>query len=231
MSSPFSVPFLAKLQTEYQFVLASGSPRRQDILRNLDIDFEVVVSEFPENLDKSQFADPGDYVSENAKLKALDVYHRLRKRETDQPYLIIGADTVVYADQTILEKPRDDEEALAALRSYGRQPHQVITAICLLGTHPSTEPGQYFCYGAVERTEVVFDPHIPDEALQAYVNTGEPQDKAGSYGYQGLAAFFISRINGDYYNVVSRANLILLFIYIYIYVCVCLLIFILIYRE
>ncbi|KAJ1925034.1 hypothetical protein IWQ60_004815 [Tieghemiomyces parasiticus] len=234
-----SVPFLTDLQRQYRIVLASGSPRRLDILRNLGIEFEVVVSSFPEDLEKAHFQHPGDYVAENAYRKALDVSERLNAafQPGDRPYLIIGADTIVYANGCILEKPVDEAAALATLCSYRDHPHHVVTALCLLGgpfppdqlpaapSVPSAptdatvadpiaigasrpmwqvrSDSTCFSYCATETTQVTFDADIPEEALRAYVATGEPMDKAGAYGYQGLAAFFVSGIQGDYYNVVG----------------------------
>ncbi|KAJ1971737.1 hypothetical protein H4R35_005088 [Dimargaris xerosporica] len=230
-----SVGFLQALQARFRIILGSSSPRRKQILNSLGIPYEAVPSKFPENLDWRTFPHPRAYVLENAKQKALDVYAQVTLTNPCQPCLVIGADTVVYADETVLEKPKTEAEALQALQLYRGRPHAVLTALCLVWAPPpaaivplDTDPSiaqvlsdadeaiesmdlvnvhglqdPVWLYSAIEETQVLFGPNVPSEALQAYVQTGEPMDKAGSYGYQGLASFFISKIDGDYYNVVS----------------------------
>ncbi|KAJ1984389.1 hypothetical protein H4R34_000705 [Dimargaris verticillata] len=230
-----SVDFLKTLQARFRIILGSTSPRRKQILNNLGIPYETIPSKFSENLDWRTFSHPHAYVLENAKQKAIDVYAQVTASNPCQPCLVIGADTVVYANETVLEKPKTAAEALKALQLYRGQPHAVLTAICLVwasapadtepldtdssvalvlsGADKATEtlslvnmPGlqePVWLYSAIEETQVLFAPDVPLEALQAYVQTGEPMDKAGSYGYQGLASFFISKIDGDYYNVVG----------------------------
>ncbi|KAG2186556.1 hypothetical protein INT44_002780, partial [Umbelopsis vinacea] len=187
------------------------------------LDFDVVPSLFPENLDKSTFRQPSGYVSETSKGKALEVYQRLKvathlplmgiqsvrlcigtttalkcNDESRPADLVIGLDTIVVIDDRILEKPGSPEMALVMLKSLRGRVHSVYTAVTFVYPHE----GGSTVRGFVEETQVEFA-NISDQVLQAYVDTGEPLDKAGGYGYQGLASFFIQKITGDYWNVVG----------------------------
>ncbi|KAI9290250.1 N-acetylserotonin O-methyltransferase-like protein-like protein [Umbelopsis sp. AD052] len=197
--SSLNVPHLQRLKSK-KVVLASASPRRREIIRNLGLDFDVVPSLFPENLDKSTFRQPLGYVSETSKGKALEVYQRL-KDESRPADLVIGLDTIVVIDDRILEKPGSPETALVMLKSLRGRVHSVYTAVTFVYPHE----GGSTVRGFVEETQVEFA-NISDQVLQAYVDTGEPLDKAGGYGYQGLASFFIQKITGDYWNVVGRPS-------------------------
>ncbi|KAI8582736.1 hypothetical protein K450DRAFT_170543 [Umbelopsis ramanniana AG] len=194
--SSLNVPHLQRLKSK-RVVLASASPRRREIIRNLGLNFDVVPSLFPENLDKSTFREPSGYVSETSKGKALEVYQRL-KDENCPVDLVIGLDTIVVIDDRILEKPGTPENALAMLKSLRGRIHSVYTAVTFVYPHEGGSKVRSF----VEETQVEFA-NISDQVLQAYVDTGEPLDKAGGYGYQGLASFLIKKINGDYWNVVG----------------------------
>ena len=156
-------------------ILASSSPRRVDILNNvLGLQAEVIPSTFPEDLDKSRFT-PAEYVAENAKQKALEVYSRLRaKGETRS--LIVGADTVVVRDGAILEKPTSKDHAVQMLQSLSGRSHTVSTGVALVYA-PSTAHGAVdeapHVHTFVETTSVTFAPISP-ESIGAYVESGEP---------------------------------------------------------
>ncbi|CAI2183025.1 7479_t:CDS:2 [Funneliformis geosporum] len=194
---PFS--FVHYLQNK-RIVLASGSQRRQEILSKLGLSFDVVPSKFPENLDKSNYT-PFEYVIENATEKGLEVYGRL-VQEDQEVDIVIAADTIVSIDGNILEKPKDTEDALRILKKLNGRSHQVYTGIALI--YPLTEPVHpgYNIITFLEETEVIFR-ECSEEDFKVYVETGEPMDKAGAYGYQGLGSFFVEKINGCYYNVVG----------------------------
>ncbi len=179
-------------------VLASASPRRRQLLSDiLTLDPRVHVSDFEENLDKSQHT-PASYVMRTAMGKAADVYGRLAA-ETP-PQLVIGADTVVHLDGQILEKPADADDAVRMLTALSGRAHEVLTGVALLyRSEGGAEPEEKLF---VERTIVHFA-EVPREAIEAYVRTGEPMDKAGSYGIQGLAGAFVEKIDGSYDNVVG----------------------------
>ena len=191
-------------------VLASASPRRVQILNEqLGINAVVMPSFFEENLEKSQYT-PHEYVRENALQKALEVYNRLSEDDRP-PSCVIGADTVVVLGDEVLEKPRDKADAaamLARLSAAGR--HEVCTGVALVYCDnqervddDATSDGLPVVVNSfMETTKVNFAPLSP-ELIEAYVETGEPMDKAGAYGIQGLGGSFVTGIEGDYLNVVG----------------------------
>lgn len=182
-------------------VLASSSPRRVDIINNiLGLGARVVPSTFPEDLDKSQFS-PRDYVAENARRKALEVYERLEHDEGIRPSLVIGADTVIDFGGRILEKPKSEDAACEMLASLSGKTHYVRTGVALIYA-PLDASGTAKVDSFVEVSEVRFAVLTP-EVIAEYVRSGEPMDKAGSYGIQGLGGSFVSGINGCYHSVVG----------------------------
>ncbi|KAF9585539.1 hypothetical protein BGW38_001910 [Lunasporangiospora selenospora] len=186
---------------EQNVILASSSPRRKDILNNLGVRYSVVPSTFEENLDKSLFPHPSDYVKENARQKALEVYHRLKNTTGQAPYLVIGADTVVALGSQILEKPRSVQGAIDMLTSLSGSTHMVYTGVTLVAPSidGSDEPRVFV---DVEGTEVKMQ-ILSKELIEAYVATGEPMDKAGAYGYQTTGGLLVKGINGCSWNVIG----------------------------
>lgn len=181
-------------------VLASGSPRRVEILNTLlGLGALVYPSTFPEDLDKSQFT-PKTYVQENARQKALEVYGKLSAEEKRAPSLVIGADTVVVLDDQILEKPSDEAAAIEMLSSLSGREHEVCTGVALLYAPQDDGGTDPHVVLFVETTTVCFA-ELSAGAVKAYVDTGEPFDKAGGYGYQSKAAGFVQGIKGCYWNV------------------------------
>ncbi|KAJ3125863.1 hypothetical protein HK098_008176 [Nowakowskiella sp. JEL0407] len=185
------LPWIQRLN-QGRVVLASGSPRRKEILRNVGIDFEVQVSKFEENLEKSWFATPADYVRKTSEEKGREVFSRL----TEKPLLLISADTIVVYNSQILEKPKSKLDAISMLSELSGNTHQVLTAVTLF-----YGDGTDFV-SFLESTDVCFG-KMDGEEVEAYVDTQEPMDKAGGYGYQGIASVFIEKINGCYFNVVG----------------------------
>jgi len=173
-------------------ILASASPRRQELLRAAGISFTVQ----PADVDETPLAGESarDCAERLAREKALAVS---RARPED---LILGADTVVVVDQTILGKPADAEDAARMLRLLSGRVHQVITGVCFV--EPATA-GQMTAARTASETTLVTMSAIPDDEILAYVATGEPMDKAGAYAIQGMASRWIPRIDGDYSNVVG----------------------------
>ena len=167
-------------------VLASASPRRQELLRNAGIPFEAQPADIPE--DPLLEEDARTCAERLAREKALAI---AEKRPTD---VVLGADTVVVVDGQILGKPTDAADAARMLRMLSGREHQVITGVCLVAG------GQ--CSVASEATSVEMS-EIADQEIAAYVASGEPMDKAGAYAIQGLASRWIPRIEGDYSNVVG----------------------------
>jgi septum formation protein len=188
-------------------VLASASPRRQDLLRCAGISFVVQ----PADVDETPHADESalDCAERLAREKALAVW---RTRPHD---LVLGADTVVVVDSAILGKPVDANDAARMLRMLSGRVHQVITGVCLaspsgLGNSAASSkapnirqgPEKYEVRTSSETTLVTFTA-LADAEIRDYVATGEPMDKAGAYAIQGIASRWIPRIEGDYSNVVG----------------------------
>ena len=167
-------------------VLASASPRRQELLRNAGISFEVHPADIAED---PLPREPAKECAERlAREKALAV---ARQRPHD---CVLGADTVVVVDGELLGKPSDAADAARMLRRLSGRVHQVITGVCLVAG------GQ--CSVASETTSVTMS-EISEKEIADYVDSGEPMDKAGAYAIQGIASRWIPRIEGDYSNVVG----------------------------
>jgi len=176
-------------------VLASASPRRQELLRNASIPFEVQPTNIPEVPQPGEA--PRAFAERMAREKALAVFRLLPND------FVLGADTIVIVDAEILGKPRDRADAVRMLRLLSGRKHQVTTGVCLLGLRPRDENGKIgFEDVKSETTLVTMDP-LGEEDIHGYVFHGEPMDKAGAYGIQGRASRWISRIEGDYFNVVG----------------------------
>ena len=167
-------------------ILASASPNRKELLERIGLPFSVVVSHVAENVSSS--LPTGEYVMELARQKAESV-------AADNPdACVIGADTVVDLDGTILGKPHTPENAKAYLSAMQGREHLVYTGVAVT-VHGKTIVD-------VEKTSVTFAP-MSGEEIEWYVATGDPLEKAGAYGIQGPAGLFVSAIRGDYFNVVG----------------------------
>jgi len=167
-------------------VLASASPRRQELLRNAGIPFEVQPAHITED------PLPNESAKECAERLALEKALTVaRTRPTNR---VLAADTVVVVDGQILGKPVDAADAMRMLRLLSGREHQVITGVCLL-----MRGKPHLC----SETTLVTMSRISEEEIADYVSTGEPMDKAGAYGIQGIASRWIPRIEGDYSNVVG----------------------------
>ncbi len=176
------------LYNSQELILASGSPRRRSFFQDLGLDFRVVVAAIEE---KPQPAEkPVVYIERLAREKAENV------AEQYPDHWIVAADTVVCCDDSILEKPVDDEDALKMLMRLRGREHVVRSSVCLLHNTKSVVD---VCSVA---TQVKFW-HFTEDMARHYVQTGEPMDKAGSYGIQGQGAFLVREIIGSYSNVVG----------------------------
>ena len=171
---------------KYKVILASASPRRKEILAKTGIDFEVQVSDCDENIDEKQ---PDKLVMKLSELKARDVAAK------NPNAIIIGSDTVVAHKGHIMGKPADRAEAISMIKSFAGDIHQVYTGVTIIVPNKKT-----YTYNVCTDVHVL---QMTGEEIERYVDTGEPMDKAGAYAIQGLFAPFISKIDGDYYNVVG----------------------------
>ncbi len=171
-------------------VLASASPRRRELLQNAGIPFTVEAANVAETPLAGET--PRDCAERLAREKALAVF-RLRPRD-----FVLGADTVVVADGQMLGKPRDAEDAARMLRTISGRTHEVITGICLVGSGTENEVEEV----RSETTRVTVG-ELSEDDIRSYIASGEPMDKAGAYAIQGWASRWISRIEGDYFNVVG----------------------------
>uniref|UniRef100_A0A7N8X918 Acetylserotonin O-methyltransferase-like n=1 Tax=Mastacembelus armatus TaxID=205130 RepID=A0A7N8X918_9TELE len=190
-------PVIPKLSSKL-IVLASASPRRLEILRNAGLRFEVVPSWFKETLDKGLFKAPHEYAVETAKQKALEVARRMPFKHLKTPDIVIGADTIVTVDGTILEKPVDKRDAYRMLSSLSGKEHSVFTGVAIV----IYEEVDYQLIDFYEETKVKFA-DLSEDMLWEYINSGEPMDKAGGYGIQALGGMLVEYVHGDFFNVVG----------------------------
>jgi septum formation protein len=197
-------------------VLASASPRRQELLRNAGIPFTVQ----PADIDETPLVaeSPRDYAERLAREKAFAVF------QNQSHDYVLGADTIVVVDNAILGKPRDAQDAVRMLRMLSGRTHAVITAVCLVSAAASCQPpgasktqtvpspsatregltaGNRQLASVLSETTRVTMRELSDEEIRDYVASGEPMDKAGAYAIQGIASRWIPRIEGDYSNVVG----------------------------
>ena len=166
-------------------ILASASPRRQELLKLFGFPFTVRVADIDETMDSTKA--PFDEVARVSRLKALAI---ARTAED----VVIAADTIVVCENKVLGKPHSEAEAAGMLRLLSGRDHQVMTGCTILrGDH---------CVSFTEVTDLHFRP-LTESEIARYVASGEPMDKAGSYGIQGGAALFCEKMAGDYYNVMG----------------------------
>jgi len=167
-------------------VLASSSPRRNELLKTAGVDFTVCPAQGDEILDPA--LPPEEAAVEVARAKAREIAARFPEN------CVVGADTIVAVGEEILGKPKDKAQAAAMLRALSGRSHFVLTGVCLLKNGEEIS----FC----QKTKVHFYP-LSDEEIRAYIDSGEPMDKAGAYGIQGLGCVLVESIEGDYFNVMG----------------------------
>ncbi|KAM3957704.1 dTTP/UTP pyrophosphatase-like [Aphomia sociella] len=174
-------------------VLASGSPRRKELIENIGLKVTLCPSTFEENLDPNGFKSFSEFVEETALQKVLEVERRLSS-EGRSPDMVIGADTMVTLDGNMFGKPTSEEEAFQMLSSLAGRAHTVYTGVVIKSL------GNIVKF--TESTNVFFG-NIDERQIRAYIATGEPMDKAGGYGIQGVGGTLVERIEGDYFTVVG----------------------------
>ncbi len=169
-------------------ILASNSPRRKEIFKNLGVDFQTIGSNIEEKVDEQ--LSPIEIAKHFSYIKAKDVSTKL-----EGDYIVIGADTIVEYNK-ILGKPRNEQDAYNMLKFLSGKGHRVITGFAII----DCLTGQQFI--DYESTKVYFK-NLRDEEIRSYIATGEYIGKAGAYAIQGKASLFIKKIEGDYFNVVG----------------------------
>lgn len=179
---------------DYKIILASASPRRQELLSQIGLSFLVCPSHKEERVTQTQ---PERIVQELSRQKAEDIFEQKKGAEA---LLVIGADTIVACGGQIMGKPADRADACRMLAKLQGRSHQVYTGVTVICQRTADFEAEEFTF--YECTEVDFFP-MSEEEIEAYVATGEPMDKAGAYGIQGRCAAHIRGIRGDYNNVVG----------------------------
>lgn len=176
------------MKTIYPLCLASKSPRRRDLLEMAGYSFTIETKETDEECHGFSPQKTVEIISKRkaSAVAAIDSTHRI----------VLGADTLVFADGTALGKPKNNHEAVSMLTQLSGRTHDVCTGICLIDNCT----GSIFSH--VETTKVSVTT-MSEREIYDYVSTGEPSDKAGAYGIQGTFASYINKIEGDYYNVMG----------------------------
>ena len=172
-------------------ILASGSARRQELMKNCGYEFTVVVSEADESAVKED--DPALLVEKLSLLKARTVFDRLSEEEK-RDLVVVGSDTVVVVGGEVIGKPTSEAEAKKMLRLISGREHEVVTGIAVVTSERTLTESD------VTKVKVA---ELTDEEIDAYVRTGEPMDKAGAYGIQGAFSVFAERVEGSYFTVVG----------------------------
>ena len=168
-----------------EVILASQSPRRKELMGLFHIPFSIQVADIDETMDPGKA--PYDEVARVSRAKAEATPH-------NDEDVVIAADTIVVCNGEVLGKPKDENDAFRMLRLLSGRDHQVMTGLCVLRGNTATV--------CTEVTDIHFR-ELTDREIRAYIATGEPMDKAGSYGIQGGAALFAEKMHGDYYNVMG----------------------------
>ncbi|SCW46245.1 septum formation protein [Paenibacillus tianmuensis] len=173
-------------------VLASSSPRRQELIQMLKLPFEIITNDVDETISTDL---PPDRIVEELSLRKAKAS---TARVTDSQSIVIGSDTIVVYSQQVLGKPKDQEDAFRMLKLIEGKTHQVYTGITCIDVGESR---------IITRSKVtdVRMKALSDEQIRAYIATGEPMDKAGAYAIQGIGSTIIESINGDHFNVVGMS--------------------------
>ena len=179
----------------YKIILASASPRRTELLGQIGMNHEIIVSDCEEIITSKV---PQDVVMQLSSQKAEDVYNKYKLSHPVENFLVIGADTIVAIDGMILGKPKTEADAYSMISRLQGNMHQVYTGVTILYHSEGKKKLNTF----YECSEVDVYP-MSDEEIKEYIRSGEPMDKAGSYGIQGKFAAHIKGIHGDYNNIVG----------------------------
>ena len=186
-------------------VLASGSPRRKELLEREGVEFTVRVSEVDESLEPDLLRQPEEAAKKLAERKARAVLEEMLNEAYVGTAMVVGADTMVVVDGAIYGKPEDEAEARRILGELSGRAHQVITGVSVwLAGAPANEEDISIAFRSFAETSHVVFKELDDELIERYIATGEPMDKAGAYGVQGKGGeMLVERGAGDFDNVVG----------------------------
>ncbi len=187
----------------YHIILASGSPRRKEIMETMDIPYRIISADVKEETEETV---PAEMVQALASLKARAVLPQVKmlakeyEQLGEQPeFIIIGADTMVFYEEHVMGKPKNEQDAARMLKLLSDDTHEVYTGVSLVVLKADGTEEEWKL--AVCTKVVVRD--LTEEQIKGYIATGEPMDKAGAYAIQGKFGIYISEIIGDYYNIVG----------------------------
>lgn len=186
-------------------VLASGSPRRKELMEREGVEFTVRVSEVDESLEPDLLRQPEEAAKKLAERKARAVLEEMLNEAYVGTAMVVGADTMVVADGVIYGKPEDEADARRILGELSGRAHQVITGVSVwLAGAPANEEDISIAFRSFAETSHVFFKELDEELIGRYIATGEPMDKAGAYGVQGKGGeMLVERVAGDFDNVVG----------------------------
>lgn len=186
-------------------VLASGSPRRKELLEREGVEFTVRVSEVDESLEPDLLRQPEEAAKKLAERKARAVLEEMLNEAYVGTAMVVGADTMVVVDGAIYGKPEDEADARRILGELSGRAHQVITGVSVwLAGAPANEEDISIAFRSFAETSHVVFKELDDELIERYIATGEPMDKAGAYGVQGEGGeMLVERVAGDFDNVVG----------------------------
>lgn len=178
------------------FYLASKSPRRRELLKEAGFDFDILLSATPDSVNEDVLPgeSPEDYVARVTREKA-KWGRKIAETEREKLHPVLAADTTVALNGGIYGKPADEREAFEFLKDFSGKTHEVLTAVCLIDKNGTSRE-------TLTKTFVTFRP-LTDEEIRAYIASGEPFDKAGGYGIQGLAGRFVEKVEGSYSGVIG----------------------------
>ena len=178
-----------------KYILASGSPRRQALLKQIGMDFEIITADVDESYEDG--TPPDKIVSALSRRKGLAVYDKIKNGLSNET-VIISADTLVALDNKVLGKPKDENEAFEMLSALSGRSHFVYTGVTLIYRSKNGIKDMTFTDGAE-----VFFRDLDESEIKDYIATGEPMDKAGAYGIQERGAVLAEKIHGDFYTIVG----------------------------
>ena len=182
-----------------KIILASGSPRRKELLSEMFEDYEVIPSDFDENTLKEKIEDPGVLVEELSLGKAKDVENKINKEKDYKEYVIIAADTLVYFEKTGLGKPGTSEKAYEMLSNLQGKENYVYTGLCIIIKKENEKEKIYSDY----TKSTVKMKKMTDEDIKEYIAKKGPLDKAGAYAIQGIGRKYVENLDGNFNAVVG----------------------------